>query len=452
MENVALQSQLQAISLGASMAQRRIENQRLQQQLQMQVGEQVMRQRQYELQNKIQETALAQSLREQDAMNTEFDQFNQFNQQVSDFLNNPDPQGKIPTPPPFKSKTYQQEANRAIQGMDQYSNRAQMMKARDAYNRQRMGAVTDLLSMGIDVTDPQTGQVIEEKYQASLPILQRQRELGNLPQDVRAEVIKIGPSVPMDQAIKTAQETIEAKKFAQPTAAVRNAKAIVESRKKMAETNGVELNQAEIDRLNKEAIEAGGKLRPLDANMSKKLENDFASLETVDYLLGRISDFEGKNKVSFSEYLGVIPTSIQKLQSRITEEKDPQKREALAILSDFYGALNEVGRTTSGLTVTEGERTRIEQRIGSAFDKNSLIKLRSYRDEKERGLRGVIRRNIDRDLPTFAEQYLSSAPGTTVYSLYEQTEAPAQPQVTQPGATNSAPRRLRFDAQGNPIQ
>lgn len=439
MENVALQSQLQAIGLGASLAQRRIENQRLQQQLQMQVGEQVMRQRQFELQSKIQENALAQSLREQEAMNTEFDQFNQFNQQVADFLNNPDPQGKIPSAPMFKSKVYQQEANKAIQGLDQYSARAQMMKARDAYNRQRMGAVTDLLNIGVDVTDPQTGQVIEQKYQAALPMLQRQRALSDLPQDVRAEVIKMGKDVPIEQAIQSAQETLAAKQFNQPTAAVRNAKAIVESRKKLAETNGVTLGQGEIDRLSKEAIEAGGKLRPLDTNMSKKLENDFASLETVDYLLGRISDFEGKNKVSFSEYLGIIPTSVTKIQSRLAEEKDPQKREALAILSDFYGTLNEVGRTTSGLTVTEGERARIEQRIGSAFDKNSLLKLRSYRDEKERGLRGVIRRNIDRDLPTFAEQYLSSAPGTTVYSLYEQTESPAQP-AAQPGATNRVGR------------
>ena len=129
MENVALQNQLQAISLGASMAQRRIENQRIQQHLQMQAGEQLMRQRQYELQSRIQENALSQSLREQEAMNTEFDAFNQFNQQVADFLNNPDPQGKIPQAPTFKSKTYQQEAFKAIQGLDQYSNRAQMMKA-----------------------------------------------------------------------------------------------------------------------------------------------------------------------------------------------------------------------------------------------------------------------------------------------------------------------------------
>ena len=158
------------------MAQRRIENQRLQQQLQMQVGEQVMRQRQYELQSKVQENALAQSLREQESMNTEFDTFNQFNQQVADFLNNPDPQGKIPTPPAFKSKTYQQEANRAIQGMDQYSVRSQMVKAADYARSKADRADAQLMNEAAKYdafkVNPETGMPL--RGQDGIPIIDYQ--------------------------------------------------------------------------------------------------------------------------------------------------------------------------------------------------------------------------------------------------------------------------------------
>ena len=61
----------------------------------------------------------------------------------------------------------------------------------------------------------------------------------------------------------------------------------------------------------------------------------------------------------------------------------------------------------------------IEGEIGSRLDKNSLVKLRAFRNRKEEGLRGVIQRNMDRDLPSFAEEWVQTPFGTSSTSLYK---------------------------------
>jgi hypothetical protein len=103
---------LQAFQLGASLFDRAQTQQRLMEQFQLQAADQVMRQRQYDLQNKIQTKAYEDALKESEAQNSEFDTFQTFNDQLAAFLNNPDIEGQIPTVPRFKSKIFNQEAQR----------------------------------------------------------------------------------------------------------------------------------------------------------------------------------------------------------------------------------------------------------------------------------------------------------------------------------------------------
>ena len=87
-----------------------------------------MRQKQADLQNKIQSNAYAQALQEQDAQVSEFDAFQTFNNDVSNFLNSQEVGAKMPAMPRFKSKTFNQEAIKAISGLEQYSARAELIK------------------------------------------------------------------------------------------------------------------------------------------------------------------------------------------------------------------------------------------------------------------------------------------------------------------------------------
>jgi len=97
---------LQAFQLGASLFDRAQTQARMMEQMQMNAAEQVMRQRQFDLQNKIQSNAYAQALAEQEAQNAEYDAFQAFNQQVADFLNNTTEGAAMPALPRFKSKQF----------------------------------------------------------------------------------------------------------------------------------------------------------------------------------------------------------------------------------------------------------------------------------------------------------------------------------------------------------
>lgn len=97
-------------------------------QLQVQTAQQVMQQKQADLQNKIQSNAYAQALQEQEAQVNEFDAFQTFNNDVSNFLNSQEVGAKMPAVPRFKSKTFNQEAIKAIGGLEQYSARAELIK------------------------------------------------------------------------------------------------------------------------------------------------------------------------------------------------------------------------------------------------------------------------------------------------------------------------------------
>jgi hypothetical protein len=119
---------LKAFELGASLYDRAQTQKRMMEQLQVQTAEQVMRQKQADLQNKIQSNAYAQALAEQEAQVSEFDAFQTFNNDVSNFLNSQEVGAKMPAMPRFKSKTFNQEAIKAISGLEQYSARAELIK------------------------------------------------------------------------------------------------------------------------------------------------------------------------------------------------------------------------------------------------------------------------------------------------------------------------------------
>jgi hypothetical protein len=131
---------LQAFQLGASLFDRAQTQQRMMEQLQVQTADQIMRQRQADLQNKVQSKAYADALAESEAQNLEYDAFQNFNQQVSDFLNNATENGAMPALPRFRSKQFNQQATQIINGLEPYSARAKLIK-----EQTKLAAFTDEL-------------------------------------------------------------------------------------------------------------------------------------------------------------------------------------------------------------------------------------------------------------------------------------------------------------------
>ena len=130
-------------------------------QLQVQTAESLLQRQGMELQNKIRSNAFAQALDEQSAQNSEYDTFQTFNNQVSDFLNNATAGAAMPAAPRFRSKVFNQEAMKAISGLEQYSVRAEHVKAQQrlaaAAMSQQTALINNAMKYGAVSVDPETG-------------------------------------------------------------------------------------------------------------------------------------------------------------------------------------------------------------------------------------------------------------------------------------------------------
>ena len=434
--NVGLENQLQAMQLGASLYDRAQTQKRMMEQLQMQTADQVMRQRQSDLQNKIQSNAYSQALQEQEAQVNEFDAFQTFNNDVSNFLNSREVGVAMPAVPRFKSKTFNQEAIKTIGGLEQYSARAELMK-----QQTKMAAFTDQLEAK-RIDDARKYNALtrsaDGKYVIDDALITRKRleeeqlgksaKLGSIARLGRPAVQSLIDTGQIPQEI-AAQSLLAAESFekSKEGAVGKNTDLFIQAAKAKAAASGQELLPAKEAELRQTFIGAGGRLKALEAKTATKLEDEFAVMETIDGLQDGISEFESRYPgKKFTDFLGAIPTTEIKIRSLVQTEKDPVRQDALGLLADFMGVVNRTAKTTSGLNVTVEEGKRIAQEIGGSFDKNSIIKLDQFRKRIERSARGTIGRNIDKSLPSFYERWSTTPFGTRTTAAYSVPAVPFQ--------------------------
>ena len=127
--NVGLENQLQAIQLGASLYDRAQTQKRMMEQLQVQTAESLLQRQGMELQNKIRDITLADTIEERQAQVDEFKTFSDLGKQVGSYLDNPESTAKFPVIPAFKSKQYRTEADKMLNNLEKYSARAKLLKA-----------------------------------------------------------------------------------------------------------------------------------------------------------------------------------------------------------------------------------------------------------------------------------------------------------------------------------
>jgi hypothetical protein len=419
---------LKAFELGASLYDRAQTQKRMMEQLQVQTAQQVMQQRQSDLQNKIQSNAYAQALSEQEAQVSEFDTFQTFNNDVSNFLNSQEVGAKMPAMPRFKSKTFNQEAIKAISGLEQYSARAELIKqqAKTAAFTDQLEAtrIADARKYNALTRTPEGKYIIDDALVAKKRIEEEQlgksAKLGSIARLGRQAVQSLIDTGQIPQEI-AAQSLLAAESFEKSkTGAVgKNTDLFIEAAKAKAKASGQELTPVKEAELRQTFIGGGGRLKPLADKTATKLEDEFAVMETIDSLQDGIAEFEKQYpSKKFTDFLGAIPATEVKIRSLIETEQDPVRKEALGLLADFAGVVNRTARTTSGLNVTEGEGKRITQEIGSVFDKNSIIKLDRFRKRIEQSARGTIGRNIDKALPSFYERWSTTPFGTRTTAAY----------------------------------
>jgi hypothetical protein len=371
--NVGLENQLQAIQLGASLYDRAQTQKRMMEQLQVQTAESLLQRQGMELQNKIRSNAYAQALDEQANQAAEYDTFQKFNEDVGTYFNDPELKSPMPALPRFKSKVFNQEATRAYQGLQQYSPRAKIIKAREQFEKTRSDIITEMQNQGFDVFDPQTGQINEEVYQKNAPAIRQQMSeakiIKDLGTEISEEVYQLDKNIPIEQRIKTARTNVEARRLGRPsqTEGMRQDIAVgaLENWKELFGTPDKFTENDVKNRImsNKWDLPTG--------DVAKEISGDYSTAQQSSALINELNRFDkmyGKGKIQ--NYVGIIDGRLGELKKRLNSAATNEEREAYSILQRFNTVFNSEAFATSGKAVTQPETVRLKSAIGDIRSKN----------------------------------------------------------------------------------
>jgi hypothetical protein len=372
---------LQAFQLGASLFDRAQTQKRMMEQMQMNAAQQVMQQRQYDLQNKIQSNAYAQALAEQEAQAAEYDTFQKFNEDVGTYFNDPELKSPMPALPRFRSKVFNQEATRAYQGLQQYSPRAKIIKAREQFEKTRSDIITEMQNQGIDVFNPQTGEVNEEVYQKNAPAIRQQmserKTIKDLGTEISEEVFQLDKNIPLPERIKTARTNVEARRAERINPSDRTKLEIA--------TNAVDdwqelFGPADVrtaSRIKGSVMQSDWKWP--EGEDARQIRGDQNTARGSSRLVDELNKFEqtyGKGKIQ--NYVGIIDGKFGEISRRLKESKTNEEKDAYELLQRFNTVFNEEAFATSGKAVTQPETVRLKAAIGDIRSKNFVNDVNNF--------------------------------------------------------------------------
>jgi hypothetical protein len=372
---------LQAFQLGASLFDRAQTQARMMEQFQIQTADQIMRQRQADLQNKIQSNAYAQALAEQEAQAAEYDTFQKFNEEVGTYFNDPELKAPMPALPRFRSKVFNQEATRAYQSLQQYSPRAKIIKAREQFEKTRSDIITEMQNQGIDVFDPQTGQVNEEVYRTNLPIIREQikerQTIKDLGTEMSEEVYQLDKTIPLPERIKTARANVEARRAGRINPS--------DSMKMTIANDAVDdwqelfgpADARTASRIKGSVMQSDWKWP--EGDDARQIRGDQNTAKGSARLVDELNKFEqtyGKGKIQ--NYVGIIDGKFGEISRRLKESKTNEEKDAYELLQRFNTVFNDEAFATSGKAVTVPEQVRLKAAIGDIRSKNFVNDINNF--------------------------------------------------------------------------
>ena len=347
----------------------------------MQTADQLMRQRQYDLQNKIQSNAYAQALAEQEAQAAEYDIFQKFNEDVGTYFNDPELKSPMPALPRFRSKVFNQEATRAYQGLQQYSPRAKIIKAREQFDKLRADSIEEMQKQGIDVFDPQTGQINEEVYRTNLPVIREQMKerqtIKDLGTEMSEEVFLLDKKIPLQERIKTARANVEARRAGRINPS--------DSMKMTIANDAVDdwqdlfgtADGRTASRIKNSVMQSDWKWP--EGEDARQIRGDQNTARGSSRLVDELNKFEqtyGKGKIQ--NYVGIIDGKFGDISRRLKESKTNEEKDAYELLQRFNTVFNEEAFATSGKAVTQPETVRLKAAIGDIRSKNFVNDVNNF--------------------------------------------------------------------------
>jgi len=436
---------LQAFQLGASLFDRAQTQARMMEQMQMNAAQQVMQQRQYDLQNKIQSNAYAQALAEQEFQAAEYDTFQKFNEEVGAYFNDPELKSPMPALPRFKSKVFNQEATRAYQGLQQYSPRAKIIKAREQFDKLRADSIEEMQKQGIDVFDPQTGQINEEVYRTNLPVIREQMKerqtIKDLGTEMSEEVFLLDKKIPLQERIKTARTNVEARRAGRINPS--------DSMKMTIANDAVDdwqdlfgpADGRTASRIKNSVMQSDWKWP--EGEDARQIRGDQNTARGSSRLVDELNKFEqtyGKGKIQ--NYVGIIDGKFGDISRRLKESKTDEEKDAYELLQRFNTVFNEEAFATSGKAVTQPETVRLKAAIGDIRSKNFVNDVNNFAKFSAENLWSTIddfktKRKISPEQVKLANELVVKYKLPLTPFGRQQQAAPTAPQTTTtPAATD----------------
>jgi hypothetical protein len=435
---------LQAFQLGASLFDRAQTQARMMEQFKQQTAESVLQRQGLELQNKIRDITLADTIEERQAQVDEFKTFSDLSKQVGDYLDNPSAKAKFPVIPAFKSKQYRLEADKMLNNLEKYSARAELLKARDraeaTSNTLRASTINKAIDAGAWIGFNQDGspnidvQKMNAYYEklGSSKIGQTEAKttslLGNL--DLSRDKVRIA-AANLDRLTREGASKIDIDKarleFDQ---ALKTDEALLKEKRYQldVETKGREQQNADTA---KTKAESGGKL-PAPTKL------DLDELEFSEAVLNGIKPMEPYlDQDLYGPMFNAKVTAGEAFNAF-----SPEREVNQLYVNMSTGAMFKRG----GKALTKPEITRITTSIGKPTDTGFSDRVQTFKDLTARNIKDRVEKlrlqGIDKNPQYGAYIDLLERRANEILGV----EAPTQPAAAQ-GNT-----RIRFDSQGNTIQ
>ena len=323
--NVGLENQLQAVQLGASLYDRAQTQKRMMEQLQVQTAESLLQRQGMELQNKIRDITLADTIEERQAQVDEFKTFSDLGKQVGSYLDNPESTAKFPVIPAFKSKQYRTEADKMLNNLEKYSARAKLLKATSRAEAQADAMTAAQYNIaakyGAFKFNPQTGKQ-DIDYDIVNKIAAREREAALAQTEAKTTSITGNLELAKNNLNRLVKEGGDKNAIAEATLNYKKALAEESSslnREKFDFTKGVQLEKLANERVRLDQLRDRNdiyrqkvlqpanvgdvKLNAVDDRLVKKFADDIANKQSISDAIGyEIGILEDPN---VSEYVAL---------------------------------------------------------------------------------------------------------------------------------------------------
>ena len=299
---------LKAFELGASLYDRAQTQKRMMEQLRVQTAESVIQRQGMELQNKIRDITLTDTIEERQAQIDEFKGFSDLSKQVGSYLDNPESDAKFPVIPAFKSKQYRIEADKMLNNLEKYSARAKLLKATSRAEAQADAMTAAQYNIaakyGAFKFNPQTGKQ-DIDYDIVNKIAAREREAALAQTEAKTTSITGNLELAKNNLNRLVKEGGDKNAIAEATLNYKKALAEESSslnREKFDFTKGVQLEKLANERVRLDQLRDRNdiyrqkvlqpakvgdvKLNAVDDRLVKKFADDIANKQSISDAIG----------------------------------------------------------------------------------------------------------------------------------------------------------------------